>query len=76
MKGKYDMKITIPAIDDLHRMKFYLDGYDPSIFISMIMQLEVITNHLITQLYMYTVFKLFHNCIYRKVNLKKIYFNI
>lgn len=71
MKGKYNIKITVPAIDDLYRMKFYLDGYDPSIFISIIIELELIANHLINQPYMYAMFKTLHNCVYRKVNLKK-----
>lgn len=55
------------AIKDLYKIKFYLDGFDPSIFISFSYQLDEVINSLRYQPYMYAKFKVRHNKEYRRI---------
>lgn len=62
----YEVKMNKLAIKDLHNIKFYLDGFDPSIFIALTYEIDGLIESLKYQPYMYATFKKRHNKQYRK----------
>lgn len=70
MNEKFEIVFTAPAVYDLKRIKTYLDGLDPSIFIAFINEMERRTNSLEICPYIASVFLILHGKKYRRLRVK------
>lgn len=66
MSSKYKIQFTVPALNDLEKIKYYLDGYSPYLFYSFRKQFIDKINLLETQPKLYKVISLETSVQYRR----------